>query len=358
MYLSPEDYQILKSETVLAEQNGILTKKQMDVIYRNHLFNMFVPEEFGGLGFDLVKGLLLEEELAHIDGSLGWTVTLCAGANMFVGYIDGFLAKMIFQSPRVCFGGSSEIKGIAREVKEGYIINGEWDYIVGLPHCTILTANCQIERKGELLYDATGAPVYKSFFFFPKEVEIIDDWKSIGLVASASHSFRIKQLKIEENRSFAIQSENRVIDTSIYKYPYKEFTLFTLAANHLGMQSHFMEELDAHFASDPSNEMYKHLKSILEEHKVRYIARKKVFYDLAEKSLEAISANGVLTLEMQLEIEKLCKEIVHIGRNAMLRFLPSFGMEVMHYNHRINRIVRDVLTASQFHVLMPSKIDE
>ena len=66
----------LKSFSAEAEEAGQLIPAQLDIIFDNNWLNIFVPEEFGGLQMGLPEALRLEEDLARIDGSLGWTVTL------------------------------------------------------------------------------------------------------------------------------------------------------------------------------------------------------------------------------------------------------------------------------------------
>src|SRR5690606_11210465 len=87
-----------------AEVQGVLTAEQLAIIYHHRWFKLFVPASLGGLELSLPEGVLLEEELARIDGSLGWTVTLCAGANLFVGYMDRAVGETIFADAEVCLG--------------------------------------------------------------------------------------------------------------------------------------------------------------------------------------------------------------------------------------------------------------
>ena len=51
------------------------------------LWNIWVPKTHGGLELGLTEGLRTLQQLASIDGSLGWTVTLCSGANYFIGNV-------------------------------------------------------------------------------------------------------------------------------------------------------------------------------------------------------------------------------------------------------------------------------
>ena len=68
-----------------AERAGSLNPQQLSIIYKEHWFNLFVPKEYGGLELSLPEALSIQEALAWADGSTGWTVTLCSGANWFIG---------------------------------------------------------------------------------------------------------------------------------------------------------------------------------------------------------------------------------------------------------------------------------
>lgn len=85
-----------------AERAGSLTPQQLSIIYKEHWFNLFVPKEYGGSELSLPEALSLQEALAWTDGSTGWTVTLCSGANWFIGFLDPETAEMIFDSKKVC----------------------------------------------------------------------------------------------------------------------------------------------------------------------------------------------------------------------------------------------------------------
>src|SRR5690606_14253902 len=91
-----------------AEADGVLTPEQLAIIYDRRWFKLFVPRRLGGLELSLPEAVRLEEELAWIDGSLGWTVTLCAGANLFVGYVGQFVdhpvAEAVFADTAACLG--------------------------------------------------------------------------------------------------------------------------------------------------------------------------------------------------------------------------------------------------------------
>lgn len=342
----------LHKESSIAEKAGKLTDRQLNIIYAQKLFNLFVPENLGGLELGLIDGLLMEEEIAKIDGSLGWTITLCSGANAFVGYLPCSISLQFFSNPKVCLGGSGKIGGIARETADGYIVNGKWSYVTGTPHNTIFTANCKIEREGKIVTNNKGIPVYQSFFFLPEEVTVIEDWHTMGLIATASHSYKVENLKVGKERAFVIEAGMSTLDHPIYKYPFLTFSELTLAVNHLGMQEHFLEEAQTLFNSIQET-LHKEFRTrLLKNATEDILQRRELFFTYAKASWEELIHKGKIPDEMTEKISVLCKEIVKKGRETALQVYPYLGISASDPGTELNRIIRDILTASQHSLLL------
>src|SRR5690606_5857792 len=87
---------LLRAQATVSEASGKLSKDLLELVYDHKWFKLFVPKIYGGLALSLLDGLLVEEALSRINGSLGWTVTLCSGANLFIGFLDQTLADRLF----------------------------------------------------------------------------------------------------------------------------------------------------------------------------------------------------------------------------------------------------------------------
>src|SRR5690606_19406710 len=113
----------------------------LEWIARENLWNLWVPKDYGGLERSLTQGLKELRSLAQVDGSLGWTVTLCSGANFFVGNLQREVAREIFSGREgpVCFGGSGGVHGTAEKQGDGYVISGRWRYATGAPYLSHFT---------------------------------------------------------------------------------------------------------------------------------------------------------------------------------------------------------------------------
>ena len=342
----------LRQQAGQAETDGRLTAGQLETIYRNKWFKMFVPNALGGLGLSLPEGVRLEEELAWIDGSLGWTVTLCAGANLFVGYIEPAVAGLVFADANVCFGGSGQPSGTATVKGGGYEVTGRWRYATGAPHNTHFTANCVIEHNGKPVLDKTGQPLIKSFFFDRSAVQIHADWNTVGLRATASHSFEVNRLRVNQDRSFLISPEQARLDMPLYQYPFLPFAQTTLAANTLGMARYFIaccRDLPA-TGRKPGITGDSFAKQI-EAAAGKIAMARALFYEALDRSWEVLIRTGRLPDAIQERVGETSRALVQTAQAAVVALYPYCGIAGADVATPINRAWRDIFTASQHSLL-------
>lgn len=343
----------LRYETYEAEAKGALTEKQLQIIYENRWFDLFVPVAYGGLGLSLPEAVRLEEQLAAIDGSLGWVVTLCAGANMFIGYLDEGLRKKIFTNDRagICFAGSGRPNGIATPDLDGYLITGNWPYASGAPHATHFTANCKI---GEEIW---------SFIFTRDEVTIKQDWNYLGLNATAGHSFSVENLRVPAERRFLISASTVKLPDPIYSYPFQQLAASTIAINIVGMCSYFLQlvedifkeqfgeiltceaekKLIPEFQTERAEELITHAKSELE-------VLRKTFYKALDQSWESHIHNVADSTQLgRLSCES--KRLARRSRELVAEIYPCCGMQAARMDTILNQVWRNIHTASQHKAL-------
>ncbi len=347
----------LKDSSERAEAAGTLTAEQLAVIYANKWFKIFVPPQYGGLNMSLPEALRLEEDLARIDGSLGWTVTLCAGANMFVGYIAPGLADEIFHDEKICLGGSGAATGTAEVLADGYLINGFWKYATGAPHLTHFTANCRLKQNGRWLTDEHGQAVTRSFIFTKNEVMLHHTWNPMGLVATASHDFEIRNIIVPKKRAFMIDVKHSVFDDPVYHYPFLQFAETTIAVNSLGMAKHFMEAVTETFtqrdhAGTLPPEKYDRLMK-----QVHFAANfleksREQFYAKVDESWQQLYVEKTISAELLKRVSQLSRELAKLCRKLVAEIYPLCGLSATQKGTVINRIFRDLFTGSQHSLLV------
>lgn len=346
--------QQLRIEVAKAEKKGSLTNKQLQIIYKFKWFKLFVPQEFDGLALSLPVALRIQEALAEIDGSLAWTITLCSGANMFVGYLDKEVAATLFYDEKVCLGGSGKPSGTAEIIEGGYIVTGKWNYATGAPHNTAFTANCQLVKNGNLLMGQDNQPIIKSFLFLKNEVQLTNDWNTMGLRATAGYSFEVADLKVDGKRCFEINTTH-TDKRLVYNYPFQQFAETTLAVNTLGMGMRFMTCCETIFSEKytKNNDTVNGIKPLVELKKAgnRINNLRNLFFDLVDSSWNQLKNNGMIEEELQLHLTILSRETVRTIRKYVALLYPYCGMRAADPREEINQIWRNIFTASQ-HTLL------
>jgi alkylation response protein AidB-like acyl-CoA dehydrogenase len=346
----------LRGSAAAAERTGTLTEDQLSIVFREGWFRMFLPRSLGGLELSLTEGLRLEEVLAWIDGSLGWTITLCSGATMFAGYLEPSVAARLLSDPQACFGGSGQASGIAAITPDGYRVSGKWKYATGAPHLSVFTANCRIERDGAPLTDADGEPVVRSFFFMRDEVRIIEDWHTMGLKATAGHTFEVFEKLLPADRAFTISPDGAMHAGMIYRYPFLPFAEATLAVNTLGMAQHFLEICEQLFAQRGSNKHYpeetvRMLNTAMIRAKHELGELRDNFYHAVEHSWTPLLHQRLIRPEALQAVGVCSRGLVANCRRIAQELFPYCGMAAANPSAELNRIWRDLFTASQ-HTLL------
>ncbi|RDC56067.1 acyl-CoA dehydrogenase [Pedobacter chinensis] len=346
----------VKKFAAISEEMGKLHPEVLEVAYQENWFKLFVPEVYGGAGKKLPEILRLEEDLAEADGSLGWTITLCAGAAWFAGFLNPELAKEVFADREVCFAGSGAIGGTAVETNKGYLINGHWKYASGALHATIFTANCILKNEdGTDILDEDGNPEVKSFILKKDEVEILAGWSYFGLIATGSHAFEVKNLEVPGNRTFKINNDIKVADEG-FDYPFLQLAETTLAVNSLGMANHFIKLVEDSFFSRSGLKRYSEnqiefFTGELDRCKKEIRELRVEFYKAFDQSWQELISNGAASAEILTKVSLLSRKLAHSCRNATDTLFPYCGLEAAKKESEINRVWRDIHTASQ-HALL------
>lgn len=316
-FISSELADRIKNYSADAEKLGELHPKQLETIYEERWLHLFVPKEYGGLELGLIEALQIEESLAWIDGSLGWTVTLCAGANWFIGFLSPGMARQVFSDRKVCFAGSGRPSGIAKVMESGYEVTGFWKYATGAPHATVFTANCFIEENGRLLKDQNGEPIVRSFWFKKEEVIIHKDWNTIGMMATASHSFEVKALVVQKDRTFIIDSSYRSLHHPVYQFPFLQFAETTLAVNNSGMAVCFLDQCKK-IIDEKTSEGSKNIGTKkLEAAKEQLNRSRRSFYLIVERSWDALLVQEAINNDLLNEVSEASKTLAKIARQVV-----------------------------------------
>jgi indole-3-acetate monooxygenase len=334
-----------------AEASGKLHERQLETIFENNWLNMFVPRSHGGLELTLPEVLRIEEGLSWSDGSTAWVTTLCSGAAWFIGFIDPALTEEIFTDKKVCFAGSGASSGTASIRKNGYVINGQWKYASGSLHATVFTANCVITEGNKPLYHADNTPVVKTFVMMNDEVTVDKTWNSMGMIATASHSFNVNDLVVDQRRCFIIDAAHAVLAQPVYQFPFLQLAETTLAVNLSGLAVRFVdlagELVASRIVQDPGTHLLPDLHAILADSKTKLNGYRHTFYKTVDEAWSLCQQRKRISTKKLQEVSDASLALAHRSRQIVDDLFPFCGLKAADTREEINRVWRNLHTASQ-----------
>jgi alkylation response protein AidB-like acyl-CoA dehydrogenase len=357
--LSPQDIRRIEQHAAAADAARWLHPVQQALLHRRGWLKMLAPRALGGAELPLPQVVRLEEAVAAIDGSMGWVLTLCAGAGWFAGFMPADVAGAIVATRRVCVGGSGAPTGYADVEGDGYRISGRWDYASGAPMATHFTLNAVLREDGQVLTDAAGAPRIRAFIVPAAQVGIVPSWRSVGLRATASHSYRIDGQWVASGHGFAIDAAHATADGPLYRFPFYSLAFVTLAANVAGMAAHFLR------LARPAMSRRRHailgqplldvpaVQDLLRSLETAYAAARGHFYEILDRSWDSLCAGTPVSSDAAAAMQAASLALVAISRKAVDELYPYCGLYAAAEDSEINRVWRDLHTATQHTLLLP-----
>lgn len=321
----------------LREQLHGITELPASIVQNIHeqkWLQIWVPEQYGGLGLAFKDGLKLLKSLAVTDGSLGWMVTLCAGANYFVRNLQPEVAKELFRDPTTCFGGSGMVGGTAERYNDHYIVNGIWKFATGAPHLSHFTLNAVLTQNGQPLLDENGDEKIRSFIVPKENVSIIPDWKSMGMRATGTYSFKVSQVAVEADHSFVYNTF--FTDQLLDRIPFRIFADLTLLVNYVGIALHFIEEAVKIKSQLDVTVFLENLTDI-----------EKRIYCFADKTQQQLINHGEIHENFCKEIHLFGERIVKDLSFKILELYFQLGIRGAQCNEPVHQVYCDFFTITQ-----------
>ncbi|MYE24642.1 MAG: hypothetical protein F4Y01_11990 [Gammaproteobacteria bacterium] len=180
-----------------SERERTLCREALDALHDAGLFGMWVPQEAGGLGADLVTQVDALVELARADMSAAWTLMI---GNTVTGTMAACLPdagfREVFGGPRMpVAAGSLRATGRATSTATGgYRVTGTWGFGSGIHHAEWIVANCRVDG-GE-----SGTHERVSLVIPIADASIADDWRASGMRGSGSSSYSVREVDVPARR--------------------------------------------------------------------------------------------------------------------------------------------------------------
>jgi alkylation response protein AidB-like acyl-CoA dehydrogenase len=197
---------LVEAEADATDRELTMTKPVIEALAESGLNHLQVPKELGGLEADVDTVLDVLEEMAHQDGSIGWTYMANANATAMCAMFDPVVAREMLEGrPDVVCAGQYVSRGKAQRAEGGFRVRGRFQFGSGIARATWIGG-------GALIVDADGnrevndAGTFNAIaFVVPSEsVEITGNWDVMGLRGTGSFDYVVPDQFVEEGRAFRL----------------------------------------------------------------------------------------------------------------------------------------------------------
>lgn len=349
----------LRALAAAADAAGLLHPVQQALIHRRGWLRMLAPEVSGGTEWPLPRVVRLEEAIAAADGSCGWVVTLCAGAGWFAGFLPPALARQIVGTRRVCLAGSGAPTGVAERDGAGWRLSGRWAHASGAPMATHFTLNAVLTEGGQPLPDAAGSPRIRAFVVPAARVRIEPTWHGIGLRATASHAFHVDDVRVPAEQGFDIDPAAATAGGPLYRFPFMALAYVTLAATLAGMARHFIDlarptiARRTRLSGGVALVDVPAVRQAVQQADDDVAAARTGFYRLLDRAWQQVAAGDAVGPGDAAALQRASLALVEAARRAVDGLYPYCGLHAADARSEINRVWRDVHTATQHALWLP-----
>ncbi len=314
------------------------------IIRKEKLFKLFLPVNLGGLGMSPQETLSVIQRCAYINGSLGWLVQIGNGGNYFAAYVDEKTSGELFSPAHAVLAGSGALTGTAIPVEGGYNVSGSWKYASGSAYASFFTISAKVEGSDQGI----------SCALMPDQLNVIDDWKSIGMRFTSTNSFTAENQFVPHTHVFWLTEQKCLQHISIFSFPFYPFAQSFLLSVQYGLFKRILDETSA-----------------LLKTKSEYW--EKSFPGRAGKVLAFVHVATMMTVPFRSETENYITLIEKSSGTEQERLVSEYdnsaraqnetllaktqelfmllGMDVLYESHPINIAYRDMITCGQHSLL-------
>ena len=193
-----------------AEENERLRRLApvvVDALHERELFSIFAPTEVSGANIGPDGHLEVVAGLTAHDGSSGWCVMIGAHESAWLGSrLPEAGIERVFRGGRwPVTAGQPFPGGTAEPVEGGWRVSGRWGWGSGIHHAEWVIAQAALPREsgGE---GESGPPELLSVAV-PRERAVIEDtWKVLGMRGTGSNHYRLEDEFVSEELRFSLEA--------------------------------------------------------------------------------------------------------------------------------------------------------
>lgn len=348
----------LRARAAQADAERRIPEETIGELHEAGLFGVLRPRTSGGEELGIATLLEVTAALAAACGSTGWVYGVLAGHGWLLNLFPIEAQQEIFADARALTATVFRLGGNVVRVDGGYrLTEGSGRFCSGIDHASwVIVGSAVVGRE---------APPEPRFFVIPrKDVEVVDDWYSVGMRGTGSRSIRVRDTFIPEHRSVSIEALSRGESPGaefhrapLYRTPFQLVAPFSIIGAPLGI---------ARGALDVFKRGLEPLLAGLSE--TETAARSPTFARFAHAAAEIDAAYALVLADAariddstrpedfsaidKAQIPRDWAYAAQVSREAVSRLFSAAGGSATFDGSDIQRLWRDVNSASQHYAFV------
>ena len=349
---------LIESEAAASEAARQLTQPVVEAMRGAGVFGMAMSAAMGGPELSPLEQFDVLEELAAADGAAGWCGMINCDGGLAAGWLGAVAAKELFAAIDQPCALVAMPGGQATEVEGGYRVSGQWAFASGSSHAELFFLNCLVIADGALRTDAkTGLPVMR-FMSVPRaDVQVLDTWYTTGLAGTASNDVAVSDVFVPAEYTFDLLTGRPVDPAPLYQWQW--FLLTKMAAVPLGIAR---AAIDDACEVAPTKLTMPSMQPISADATVQanigrataLVRGARAFVrDEVGRTWDTVCAGSLPPEREWAECRLALTTAFHAGKEAVQLIYEALGTTGVYRKSRLDRQMRDTVTAAQHIVSQP-----
>lgn len=347
------------------EAAGRLLPETLQTLRDAGLLHYLVPACFGGGEATPLEATEIIETMAYADASTAWAIMANqVSTASAAAFLKPAAAAVVFGSRLPLIAGQGAPFGRADAAPGGYRLSGNWGYGSGIRHSDWVHTGATIYEGGQpRLLPGTNRPDTRIFIIPIEQVELKKNWDVLGLRATGSVDYSVKDVFVPEEFTHALTANTPHQGGDVYRIGLTGLSQIGHTSVALGIAKRALEEIKnlAHAQKRPLNLLEKDGGDSFQEqfgfHIGKLIAARAAQAAYCEEVQRTIGTGNPPTVR-QVSHGVLITSVVHHTAFDIVRFAYLFGGGTSLRVGVIQRLYRDMSSAMQHAIIATGRVRE